>query len=444
MPSKAEQVNPSVTRKLVKKLVFDPDPNDTIAITRTEVTRINGSTPNSQPDWISFSPQSQVRRNARAEKPVEVTLDITGLRLNSVFSFEFEIEASDGKTTSVFTYRNVVDDLTSTGRYRLSWLDQDTLVLKSQDLAKGSTPYQVNKYFLKRDDSDNLTGPTYKRQMNGAIEIDPDLGIWFVKHVYEDSFDDHGRIYRYRVGGNGSFGGDIAVPNGDETGAWDIDKENEHIYFTNIREDNFGIQRQTYDGQNNTQIANNFSTGAVATGAVDMDIDSQSDSMLIVGDYMLALDYAIIKTSLSNPDNDIDERVPRDASNLDRSNVDEPVVGENPETVRCVDVDWQNGHVFTIETNGKYLVRRDLGTLAVEQAHSTGVETVEVWGLAAAPAESRIYFAREDELRSAPYGDISNVRVERTDYAGFPVYSEPELINAVPRPDDKQDVEWRK
>lgn len=435
MPVKSKFVGPSTTEEEVVRTIFDPDPDDQIAITRTEIVSVNGSSPGSQPSWVTFDVRPQQVKNGRAEREVHITFDITGLRLNSIYQFVYEIEASDGRTSSTHQYEVTVDDLVSSGAYRLTWMDFDAVLGKAEDFNDPSDPYQLFGYPDIDSSVEVLVEDYYDGNwpyhMKNGMEVDADPGYIFVKEIADaNSYDAEAvRILRIDMG----TGNATAVTPTYGTDGWDIDRENEHIYYawppyggTPDWEppSGPGIYRNDYSGSNRKKIADNYAGGLFSTN--DIEVDAASDTMILVGQNMLTLDYYGIKTSLTNPDVDVSH-----------------TLGSTGE-IQMVDVDWSQGLVFTVEGDGASIARRQLSDLSLDQRHSIGGSTPQMYGLTVNPVDQEVWWVRNQKMYSAPYSDISNTTVEKEGLVHFPTFQEVNSTNAHPKWDHLQDVTWRK
>lgn len=465
MPTTTAYTNPSQEGLTITKRIVDSERGENIDITRTEITSVDGSTPGSQPSWASFTVRPQRFSDGREEVPVDLVVSPIGLRSNSIEKFEFEVEYTDRKTTAAETFTVWVDDLTSSGRQRLSWAHLDGMDILASDVTAPTGPYKIANYpkpggsvvIGSEDDRDGLW--TY--HMNGGVEIDWEAGYAFVKQLQdaEGSYPERVRVLRIDL----SDGSRKQVTPSRGVKAFDIDRQNKNIYWAWPDDQDWsppnqggqsgsGIYRRNYDGSG--QIYKSFTVGFdyLKKTVLDMDIDPLSDTMVLVGyrfppsePYEPPYAACILKTSISNPANDVEADVRWQGP--ENSNDKEKL---SPGLVHSVDVDWENGYVFTTEAKGGELVQRRLSDLVVEQRHSLTVTSLASYGIAANPEQKRVYLSSPQGLEknrvwvtSYPYSDFTNETVEYKGVAHFPVLSRTEFTNASPIWEERPPAEWR-
>jgi len=418
MPS-AATVRPSETAYTVTRTLSDPDPSDQIDVTSVSVTSVNGSAPASAPDWFSYAAQDQETSGRRAVREVDFTFDITGLRANGVNEFVVTVEASDGKTTTSHTYDFVVDDLTRSSGRRLYWLDVSAQAFMGQDTDAGTEPFYLRPW--DRRQANPSTGYDWKRQMNNGLMIDADEGVLF---YLEKPDRDQVKLERTDIGG----GGYVGIFNRVGWQAMALDRKNKRVYAVMNRGylSGQGLYRFNYAGGNRTKVSSLFADGAEALA-----IDPNGSTLILAGHDMMEQEFSLVKTDISSPDRSVSERVPESG-------------GTNPGGyVWSIAVDWTNGWVFAIERDRRYLVKRQLSDFSQTAEHDFGFNSDYQVGLAADPVAGRVYVQWEQEILSAPYGDLSNQTVEQTEWVAWPAVAVESGTNAPPIYENRSDVEWR-
>jgi len=431
-----ESANPSNTKKTVRRNIFDSDPTDTVSITDTRVSLVDGSVPGSQPSWVSFTPVSQKVVNGRVQKPVDITLDITALRLGGIQSFQLEITATDGTVQATHEFNFTVDDLTSGGTWRLHYLDFDAQVSIARDVPAGTDPYKLTGYNYFQDERDlkPFSDQEFWEQFTAALSVDAEQAIAFTRRPQEGLFSGE-RYYAPKLVRREVGGGESTLRTG--VVAQDIDEVNKQIYFLeggggggDVDEQfgDGGLYVMDYQGGGVSKLSDNYGgedSGQPHIRGLDIAIDEPSDTLIVGGlaDTLLS-NYSLIKTTLTSPDAGVSERI-------------------ETGTVHAVDVDAGNGWVFATETAGKELVKRNLSDMSVDQTHDFGATSNDVYGITVVPQASRIYFHREKQLFYAPYSDISNHTLVASGRLVWPTASEVITTNAAPLADQKEITEWR-
>lgn len=441
MPVNTILTGPSVESETITKRIVDAEIGDKITVSRTEITSVNGSTPGSPPSWASFIVDPQKRVNAREEVAVDLTVDPIGLRDNAVYQFQFEIDFSDTKSaTKTQTYTVIVDDLTRLSERRYSRVDMDGFRILAKDIGVATDEYQILRYPPPSSgitiDGDGDNGH-WQQHMNGGMEVDYEGGYLFIKEINDDNGFDAEFVQITRIDLNDGSSKGVTPTQGPR--AWDIDRQNQDIYFSWPDSGEWqppngsGIYRRNYDGTGQTKIADKFARSDLYTDTVlDMAIDPTSDTMVLVGSEFTTEAESMVRTSISDPDNDVGPKLFYD-QNTGFGGI-----------IQAVDVDWENRLIFAVESEGSYVVQRRLGDLVEEDFWLIGGDTRSVYGIAANPEEQEVRFSVDGILYEAPYGNLSNVTQVSKGLPHFPVYDEAENANARPLWDAKSTVEWRK
>lgn len=410
-------VHPSDEDYSLRRRIYDTDVTQTITIQNIEVSEVNGSPPPSQPDWFTSTINPQRVKDGRTFVPLDFAFSIPGLRNNGVSSFSVQVDATDGEVDTTHDYTFIVDDLTESGSYRLTFVDLDPAIILSQDLPDGTDLYHLAD-FPYQNLNPNRNG---EDTMQSPIQKDADLGLMFYKTLNGTagfSTPATTAIRRHEIGDS-----PVQLVEGEEILGFDIDRPNQEIYYAfsgqGFGNGDEGINKVSYDGTNVTPVSNNFGR------ARDIAIDPATNTMFIVGRRLLLDEYSLLKTSLSNPDADVEAAIKTEDINS----------AEN------VAVDWENGRVFTMEGDGAIIRERDLSLSSVQSHGSSAGD--KNFGIAVSPDNSRVYWGANGDIISAPYSDLSNQTVERTGLAVFPNIARTATRNAPPLWELRENVEYR-
>jgi hypothetical protein len=258
--------------------------------------------------------------------------------------------------------------------------------------------------------------------MENGLVVDADEGLLF---QLEKQSSSRIKLEKQRIGG-GLYTGIFGYRGWT---AFGLDRKNKRVYA--VQEDSYpadgiGLYRFNYAGRNRTKVTSLFGE------AQDLAIDPNGSTLILGGYDMLEQGFSLIKTDISSPGRSVSERVPTNG-------------GANPAgKVWSIAVDWTNGWVFAIEGNRRFLVKRQLSDFSHVAEHDFGFNSGYMVGLAADPVGGRVYVQWEQEILSAPYGDLSNQTVEQTEWSVWPAVAVESGANAPPLHEERSRVEWRR